>query len=88
MSAGCIGYTRWIAGRHVADLGRRGDRHIARFPDRLLEPRTSRTDPGSALPVACAAWAPWSSHSPNWRRPDRRIRERGRGDTACEGAAA
>ena len=28
-----IGYTVWIAGRHVACLGRRGETHIERFPD-------------------------------------------------------
>jgi uncharacterized protein YbcV (DUF1398 family) len=31
--AGCIGYTVWIAGRHVAYLGRRGETHVERFPD-------------------------------------------------------
>jgi uncharacterized protein YbcV (DUF1398 family) len=31
--AGCIGYTVWIAGRHVTYLGRRGEIHIERFPD-------------------------------------------------------
>lgn len=30
--AGCIGYTVWIAGRHVSYLGRRGETHIERFP--------------------------------------------------------
>lgn len=33
MQAGCVGYTVWIAGRHVAYFGRRGDQHIERFPD-------------------------------------------------------
>ncbi len=31
--AGCVGYTVWIAGRHVVYLGRRGDTHLERFPD-------------------------------------------------------
>jgi uncharacterized protein YbcV (DUF1398 family) len=31
--AGCIGYTVWIAGRHVTYLGRRGETHVERFPD-------------------------------------------------------
>ncbi len=31
--AGCVGYTVWIAGRHVTYLGRRGEAHIERFPD-------------------------------------------------------
>lgn len=31
--AGCAAYTVWIAGRHVAYLGRRGEVHIERFPD-------------------------------------------------------
>ena len=30
--AGCIGYTVWIAGRHVTYLGRRGEPHVERFP--------------------------------------------------------
>lgn len=30
--AGCVGYTVWIAGRHVAYVGRRGETHIERFP--------------------------------------------------------
>ena len=30
--AGCIGYTVWIAGRHVSYLGRKGETHIERFP--------------------------------------------------------
>ena len=29
--AGCLGYTVWIAGRHVVYLGRRGETHIERF---------------------------------------------------------
>jgi uncharacterized protein YbcV (DUF1398 family) len=31
--AGCIGYTVWIAGRHVTYLGRRGEVHTEPFPD-------------------------------------------------------
>jgi uncharacterized protein YbcV (DUF1398 family) len=31
--AGCIGYTVWIAGRHVTYFGRKGEVHIERFPD-------------------------------------------------------
>ena len=31
--AGCIGYTVWLAGRHVAYLGRRGETHVERFPN-------------------------------------------------------
>jgi uncharacterized protein YbcV (DUF1398 family) len=33
MDAGCVGYTVWIAGRHVAYVGRRGEVHVERFPD-------------------------------------------------------
>jgi uncharacterized protein YbcV (DUF1398 family) len=29
--AGCIGYTVWIAGRHVTYLGRKGETHIEQF---------------------------------------------------------
>lgn len=32
-AAGCIGYTVWIAGRHVTYFGRRGETHIEKFPD-------------------------------------------------------
>lgn len=32
-AAGCIGYTVWIAGRHVAYLGRRGESHVEHFPN-------------------------------------------------------
>lgn len=32
MSAGCIGYVVWIAGRHVQYLGRRGETHVEHFP--------------------------------------------------------
>lgn len=32
-AAGCIGYTVWIAGRHVTYYGRRGETHVERFPD-------------------------------------------------------
>ena len=31
--AGCVGYTVWIAGRHVVYFGRRGETHIERFPN-------------------------------------------------------
>lgn len=31
--AGCVGYTVWIAGRHVSYRGRRGEMHVERFPD-------------------------------------------------------
>ncbi|MBU1359572.1 MAG: DUF1398 family protein [Gammaproteobacteria bacterium] len=31
--AGCVGYTVWIAGRHVSYFGRRGETHVERFPD-------------------------------------------------------
>jgi len=33
MLAGCIGYTVWIAGRHVTYYGRRGETHVEQFPD-------------------------------------------------------
>lgn len=33
MAAGCIGYTVWIAGRHVSYYGRRGEVHVEKFPD-------------------------------------------------------
>jgi uncharacterized protein YbcV (DUF1398 family) len=32
-AAGCIGYTVWIAGRHVTYFGRKGETHVERFPD-------------------------------------------------------
>ena len=32
MSAGCIGYIVWIAGRHVSYYGRRGEVHVEHFP--------------------------------------------------------
>ena len=32
-SAGCIGYTVWIAGRHVVYIGRRGGTHTELFPN-------------------------------------------------------
>lgn len=32
-AAGCVGYTVWLAGRHVSYVGRRGETHIERFPD-------------------------------------------------------
>ncbi len=31
--AGCVGYTVWLAGRHVSYFGRRGETHMERFPD-------------------------------------------------------
>ena len=31
--AGCIGYTVWLAGRHVSYYGRKGETHVERFPD-------------------------------------------------------
>lgn len=33
MEAGCVGYTVWIAGRHVSYFGRKGETHLERFPD-------------------------------------------------------
>jgi uncharacterized protein YbcV (DUF1398 family) len=33
MQAGCVGYTVWIAGRHVTYFGRKGETHVERFPD-------------------------------------------------------
>ena len=30
--AGCVGYTVWIAGRHVTYCGRRGETHTEQFP--------------------------------------------------------
>jgi len=32
MSAGCIGYIVWIAGKHVSYFGRQGEVHIEHFP--------------------------------------------------------
>jgi len=32
-AAGCVGYAVWLAGRHVAYYGRKGETHIERFPD-------------------------------------------------------
>jgi len=32
-AAGCVGYMVYIAGRHVAYLGRRGETHVEKFPD-------------------------------------------------------
>lgn len=32
MAAGCVGYMVWIAGRHVAYFGRKGEVHIEPFP--------------------------------------------------------
>jgi uncharacterized protein YbcV (DUF1398 family) len=33
MRAGCVGYTVWIAGRHVSYFGRKGEVHVEAFPD-------------------------------------------------------
>ena len=41
-SAGCVGYVVWIAGRHVAYFGRRGETHVERFPD------VENRDPGTS----------------------------------------
>jgi uncharacterized protein YbcV (DUF1398 family) len=32
-AAGCVGYTVWIAGRHVTYFGRRGQTHVEKFPN-------------------------------------------------------
>ncbi len=32
-AAGCVGYVAWLAGRHVAYFGRRGETHVERFPN-------------------------------------------------------
>lgn len=32
-AAGCIGYTVWIAGRHVTYYGCKGETHIEKFPN-------------------------------------------------------
>ena len=34
MSAGCMGYVVWIAGRHVQYFGRRGEAHVEHFPSK------------------------------------------------------
>ena len=31
--AGCIGYTVWLAGRHVTYYGRNGETHVEHFPN-------------------------------------------------------
>ncbi len=31
--AGCVGYTVWIAGRHVTYFGRKGEQHRENFPN-------------------------------------------------------
>lgn len=31
-AAGCVGYTVWLSGRHVAYYGRKGETHIEHFP--------------------------------------------------------
>lgn len=33
MQAGCVGYTTWLAGRHVTYYGRKGETHVEPFPD-------------------------------------------------------
>lgn len=33
MAAGCVGYTVWIAGRHVSYFGRKGETHVEHFPN-------------------------------------------------------
>jgi uncharacterized protein YbcV (DUF1398 family) len=38
MSAGCVGYIVWIAGRHVAYFGRRGEVHVEPFPEAPAAP--------------------------------------------------
>lgn len=32
-TAGCVGYTVWLAGRHVVYYGRKGETHIEQFPN-------------------------------------------------------
>jgi len=32
MQAGCVGYSVWIAGRHVVYYGRKGETHVEHFP--------------------------------------------------------
>lgn len=32
-AAGCVGYTVWLTGRHVAYYGRKGETHIEQFPN-------------------------------------------------------
>lgn len=32
-AAGCVGYTVWIAGRHAAYYGRKGETHVEHFPE-------------------------------------------------------
>ena len=31
-AAGCVGYTVWLAGRHVTYYGRKGETHVEHFP--------------------------------------------------------
>ena len=33
VAAGCIGYSVWLAGRHVVFFGRSGEQHIEYFPE-------------------------------------------------------
>ncbi|MFL9879790.1 DUF1398 domain-containing protein [Herbaspirillum rhizosphaerae] len=32
-AAGCVGYTVWLAGRHVSYFGRKGETHVEHFPN-------------------------------------------------------
>lgn len=32
-TAGCVGYTVWLSGRHVTYYGRKGETHVEPFPD-------------------------------------------------------
>ena len=32
-AAGCVGYTVWLAGRHVTYFGRKGETHVEHFPN-------------------------------------------------------
>jgi uncharacterized protein YbcV (DUF1398 family) len=31
-TAGCVGYTVWLTGRHVTYYGRKGETHVEHFP--------------------------------------------------------
>jgi hypothetical protein len=33
VKTGCVGYTVWMAGRHVSYYGRKGETYIERFPE-------------------------------------------------------
>lgn len=41
-AAGCVGYSVWIAGRHVRYLGRRGESLVEPFPAADAAPRSTR----------------------------------------------